>query len=181
MNKRKFEFSTELCRQMKIKPYSKISISDICDTLKCSRQSFYYYFGSIDESLSYYLKESFKNQIREEYLVSDVFNFFANNAEMVNICFADNDSKEIFWNAIQGYLKKQLDMVYARNFVEYLGLYAEQKEVITSFYVSGLLAEVKMFFKDHANPVLKEKYIAYCRVLIGTGDDTKQMIKRIVR
>ena len=47
MNKRKFEFALELDREMLEEPFSKISISQICDNLNCSRQSFYYYFKKI--------------------------------------------------------------------------------------------------------------------------------------
>ena len=180
MNKRKFEFAQELNRQMQEKTFSKVSISDICQSLNCSRQSFYYYFDTIEECLDYFIKESFKNQIKEDYLISDVFNYFDNNADFVRLCDSDEGAKEIFWNGSSYYTKKLLDLIFNKNIVEYLALYAEQKEALVSFYVAGLLEEAKTYVKNGFLPN-KEKCISYCKAIMGSGEATRETIARFNR
>ncbi len=180
MNKRKYEFSLELYREMQTKPFSKLSISDTCSNMKCSRQSFYYYFNTIEDCLSYYVKESLKNQIKEEYLISDVFNYFDNNSKFVELCNQDPVAKEIFWTGLCQYTKRILDFVFSKNIVEYLALYAEQKEAITSFYIAGILEQARLYVKSNHIPA-KEKCIAYCKAILGTGDDMRDMVNRFNR
>jgi AcrR family transcriptional regulator len=180
MNKRKFEFALELNREMQSKAFSKVSISDICDNMKCSRQSFYYYFDAIDDCLAYFVKESFKNQIKEDYLVSDIFNYFENNTKFVSICNADASSRSIFWDGLYVYVKKVLDLIYSKNIVEYLALYAEQKDAITSFYVAGILEEARLYVLNNHLPT-KEKCIAYCKAILGTGEDMRNTVLRFNR
>ena len=79
MNKKKYQFAQELVKELITIPYSKLSISNLCKSLHCSRQSFYYYFDTIDDCLVYFLKETFKMQIRADYLISDIFNFVNKN------------------------------------------------------------------------------------------------------
>jgi AcrR family transcriptional regulator len=177
MNKRKYEFAQELNKQMQEKMFSKVSISDICETMDCSRQSFYYYFNTLNDCLAYYIKESFKNQIKEEYLISDLFNYFDNNANFVKRCNEDPVAKTIFWESLYRYVKRLLDIIYSKNIVEYLALYGEQKEAIISFYVSGLLEQTRIYLNNNFNPG-KEKFVAYCRAIIGSGEDTRAMISR---
>ena len=179
MNKRKYEFAVELNREMQTKRYSKVSISDICENMKCSRQSFYYYFNTIDDCLSYYIRESFKNQVKEDYIISDIFNYFDNNLAFVKMCAADPKADELFWRGLFTYVKKMLDIIYSKNIVEYLALYSEQKDAITSFYVSGILEIAKMYAS--AQTTSKEKCISYCRAIIGSAEDTRQMIIRFSR
>lgn len=179
MNKRKYEFALELSHEMHNTRFSKVSISDICDSMKCSRQSFYYYFKTLNDCLAYYVRESFKNQIKEEYLISDIFNYFDNNARFVQICNDDPAAKSIFWDGLFIYAKKMLDFVFAKNIVEYLALYSEQKDAIASFYVAGLLEVAKMY--STSTLPSKEKCISYCKSVIGSGEDTRAMIMRFTR
>jgi AcrR family transcriptional regulator len=180
MNKRKYEFALELNREMQTAKFSKVFISDICDNMKCSRQSFYYYFNTIEDCLSYFVRESFKNQIHEDYMISDVFNYFDNNAKFVAICNSDDASKTIFWDSLYQYVKKVLDFIYSKNIVEYLALYAEQKDAITSFYVAGLLEKAKLYVQNNHLPT-KEKCITYCKAILGTADDMRNTVLRFNR
>jgi AcrR family transcriptional regulator len=180
MNKRKSLFADELITEMKDKKFSAVSISDICNTMSCSRQSFYYYYDTLDNCLEYYVKESFKNQIKEDYLISDLFNYFDVNADFVRICNSDPASKKIFWECLSDYLEKILDFVFSKNIVEYLALYAEQKSALISFYVSGILFEVKQYVYNNHIPT-KEKCISYCKAVIGTADDMRNTVIRFNR
>ena len=177
MNKRKYEFAQELYKQMQEQSFSKVSISDICERMDCSRQSFYYYFNTIEDCLAYYIKESFKNQIKEDYLISDIFNYFDNNASFVKLCNEDPEAKTLFWESLYRYSKKMLDIIYSKNIVEYLALYGEQKEAILSFHVTGLLEQARLYLLNNFVPV-KEKYVAYCKAIIGSAEDTRAMILR---
>lgn len=180
MNKRKFEFASELIREMEEKPFSKISISDICENLKCSRQSFYYYFKTLDDCLAYYIKESFKSRIKEDYLISDIFNYVEINDHIIKIYMSDAKSNELFWNGLYSYCKKLLDLLFSKNVVDYLTLYTEQKEAITSFYIVGLLELAKQFSIKNLNPS-KDKCISYCKAIMGSGDDIRDMMRRFNR
>lgn len=180
MNKRKYEFALELYREMQTKKFSKVSISDICENMKCSRQSFYYYFNTIEDCLSYYIRENFKTQIKEDYIISDIFNYFDNNLEFVKMCNDDPKAKPLFWDGLFIYVKKMLDLIYSKNIVEYIVLYSEQKDALTSFYVAGIL-EIAKTYANNLVPTSKEKCISYCRSIIGSGEDTRQMILRFNR
>jgi hypothetical protein len=70
-----------------------------------------------------------------------------------------------------------LDIIYSKNIVQYLALYGEQKEAIISFYVSGLVEQTRIYLNNNFNPG-KEKFVAYCRAIIGSGEDTRAMISR---
>ncbi len=180
MNKRKHEFATELRNEMRQTTLSRVSISDICKTMKCSRQSFYYYFDSIEECFAYYLKDSFKSEISDEYLVSDIFNYFDRNEAFIQNCNSDNTSKELFWNGLYAYAKKVLDNTLSHNISEYLTLYAEQKEAVVSFYAAGILEEARMYVETEHVPT-KDKRIAYCKAMLGTSEDMRNCILRFSR
>ncbi len=180
MNKRKYQFAEELYNQMQIKPFSKVSISDICASMSCSRQSFYYYFKTIEDCLSYYVKENFKKQITEEYLISDVFKYFENNAAFVKMCEEDEPARKILWDGLYSYTKKLLDLIFSKNIVEYVALYSEQKDALISFYVAGLLEEAKSYVKNNFLPS-KEKCISYCKAIMGSAEATRETISRFNR
>ena len=58
-----------------------------------------------------------------------------------------------------------------------LSLYAEQREAIVSFYVSGILEEARMYVSTNHVPT-KEKRISYCRAMLGTSEDMRNCIMR---
>ena len=180
MNKKKYEFAYELFVQMQKTPFSKVSISDICDELKCSRQSFYYYFKTLEDCFVYYTKESFKANIKDDYLISDLFNYFDKNEEFFKLCEDDKASKKLFWTVLFNYVKKILDMVFAKNLVEYLTLYSEQKDAVVSFYAIGLIEQVRKYLENNKTPS-KDKCIEYCKCIIGSGEDNRAIIRRFNR
>ena len=139
MNKRKHEFAAELRKEMQTTILSKVSISDICKNLKCSRQSFYYYFDAIEDCFAYFLKDSFKSEISDEYLLSDIFNYFDRNADFIKVCNADQVSRSLFWDGLYVYAKKVLDNTLAHNIPEYLSLYAESMGTKLLVLFLGLL------------------------------------------
>lgn len=180
MNNRKREFASELYHQMQTMKFSKVSISDICDSMQCSRQSFYYYFKTIEDCLSYYVKETFKAQIKEDYLISDLFNYFDNNASFVKLCEEDDASKIILWKGLYNFTKKLLDLIFSKNIVEYLALYSEQRDALVSFYVAGLLQEARIYVQNGFMPG-KEKFISYCKAMIGSTENIRETIVRFSR
>lgn len=180
VNKRKHEFAIELRKEMQTTVLTKVSISDICKRLRCSRQSFYYYFDEIEDCFSYFLKDSFRTEISDKYLISDVFNYFDRNAAFIEIINAEQVSRTIFWDTLYGYARKALDGTLSRNIQEYLTLYSEQREAIVSFYAAGILEEAKMYLvTNHVPP--KEKRIAYCKAMLGTSEDMRDCILRFSR
>lgn len=180
MNSRKLQFVEELMKVMQTVPYSKASISDLCINLNCSRQSFYYYFDTLDDCLIYAIKVGFKNGIKDEYLISDIFSYIEKNYGFVKSCEEDYLSSRIFWDTLTTYAKRIMDFVLSHSVAEYLSLYADQKEVIVSFYVAGIVEQARAFVKSGMNQA-KEKLAAYCKFIIGSADDTKNMIQRFTR
>ncbi len=180
MNRRKYQFAEELFEQMKTKPFSKVSISNICESMSCSRQSFYYYFKTIEDCLAYYVKENFKQQITEEFLISDVFKYFDVNATFVKMCEEDELARKILWDGLYSYTKKMLDLIFSKNIVEYVALYSEQKDALISFYAAGLLEEAKAYVKNNFLPS-KEKCISYCKAIMGSAEATREIIIRFNR
>ena len=60
MNRKKIEFTNALLNEMQTKSLSDVKIYDICQTMNCSRQSFYYYFDSIESCFSYLIFDVFE-------------------------------------------------------------------------------------------------------------------------
>ena len=180
INKRKHEFAVELRKEMQTTVLTKVSISEICKRLRCSRQSFYYYFDEIEDCFSYFLKDSFRAEISDEYLISDVFNYLDRNTAFINVINEEAVSKNIFWDALYSFAKKALDGTLSRNISDYLTLYSEQREAIVAFYAAGILEEAKMYLQTNKVPS-KEKRIAYCKAMLGTSEDMRNCILRFTR
>ena len=115
--------------------------------------------------------------MRVEYLISDIFNFFDREYKFIDLVLKEEESSDIFWDTLYSYIKKVFDATIINNFVEYRGLYNEQKEAICSFYTSGLLRIARDYLDNSRLPV-KEKCIQYCKALIGTAEDIKRTILR---
>lgn len=177
MIKRKSDFANELREQMNIKPYSKISISDICDKLNCSRQSFYYYFHTLDDCLADYLNEMFKVKIIHKQLITSLFDFVTSNEHFVKECNNDVQAKKIFWDKLYLDVKVKLGNVFEQHINEYIPLYPSQKEAITSFYAAGILKELEIYLSS-TNRSSKE-FIQYCMSIMGGTDDHKAVMLRI--
>lgn len=180
INKRKHEFAAELRKEMQTTVLTKVSISDICKRLRCSRQSFYYYFDEIEDCFSYFLKDSFRSEISDEYLISDVFNYFDHNAAFIDVISEEPVSKTIFWESLYNYARKALDGTLSRNIHEYLSLYSEQREAIVAFYAAGILEEARLYLQTNRVPS-KEKRISYCKAMLGTSEDMRNCILRFSR
>lgn len=177
MNRKKIEFTNALLNEMQTKSLSDVKIYDICQTMNCSRQSFYYYFDSIESCFSFLIFDAFEKNITSEYLISDIFNFFDREYKFIDLVLKEEESSDIFWDTLYSYIKKVFDATIINNFVEYRGLYNEQKEAICSFYTSGLLRIARDYLNNSRLPV-KEKCIQYCKALIGTAEDIKRTILR---
>ncbi len=178
MNKKKYFFAQELVKELSTVPYSKLSISNLCKNLQCSRQSFYYYFDTIDDCLVYYLKETFQLQIREEYLISDTFAFVTKNADFVNKCMADSTAHELFWYNLFDFVNEVFDKLFTANIDEYVVLYIEQKEAFTNFYSAGFLEVLRSYILNKHYPSA-EKCVKYCLAIIGTIDDIRSLASRL--
>ena len=180
MNKKKYQFAQELVKELITIPYSKLSISNLCKSLHCSRQSFYYYFDTIDDCLVYFLKETFKMQIRADYLISDIFNFVNKNSDFVNECMKDNDASNLLWSNMFDYIKDVLNNVFFENIEQYVDLYIEQKDALTSFYAAGFLEQLKSYVINKHVPS-SEKCIKYCLAIFGGTEDVRNLILRIAK
>ena len=108
-----------------------------------------------------------------------MFAFCENNADFVARCNKDKEAKTIFWDSLYIYIKKMLDLIFSKNIVDYLSLYPEQKDAITSFYTSGILQQARLYLSKPN--VTKEKCISHCKIIIGSREDTRDMIRRFNR
>lgn len=179
MNKKKSDFANSLHNVMQTKAFSEISIADVCKELNCSRQSFYYYFKSLKECLAYYIRDLAKTKIKENSIITDTFAFLDSNRELIEFCETDKRTKNLFWIVLTTYLKKQLDIVLTKRLVDYLSLYSEQKDILLTFYVAGIIQEAKLYYSNDSKSA-KEKYIEYTKALLGTYDDVRDRVKRFV-
>lgn len=179
MNKKKSDFANSLHDVMQTKAFSKISIADVCKGLNCSRQSFYYYFKSLKECLAYYIRDLAKAKIKEDHMITDTFAFLDSCKDLIEFCETDKRTKNLFWIVLTAYLKKLLDMVLTKKLVDYLSLYSEQKDILLTFYVAGIIQEAKLYY-SHNNKSTKEKYIEYTKTLLGSYDDIRERVKRFV-
>ena len=179
MNKKKSDFANSLHAVMQTKTFSEISIADVCEGLNCSRQSFYYYFKSLKECLTYYIRDLAKAKIKEDHMITDTFAFLDSNKELIEFCENDQRTKNLFWIVLTTHLKKLLDMVLTKRLVDYLSLYSEQKNILLTFYVAGIIQEAKLYY-SHNNSSTREKYIEYTKALLGSYDDVRERVKRFV-
>ncbi len=180
MNKKKYEFAKELIKELQSIHYSKMSISNLCKSLHCSRQSFYYYFDTIDDCLVYYLNETFKLQIRTDYLISGLFNFANKNADFINECMKDDVASNLLWSNLFNYIKDVLNNEFFENIDDYVGLYIEQKEALTSFYAAGFLEQLKSYVINKHFPSA-DKCIKYCLAIFGATEDVRNLILRMAK
>lgn len=178
MNKKKYQFAEELVRELQDMPYAKLSISNLCKSLHCSRQSFYYYFDAIDDCFVYYLKETFKLQIRNDYLISDIFNFANKNADFITECLKDDTATSLFWENFFAYVKDVLNTVLTDSIEEYVVLYIEQKDALTSFYAAGFLEQLRSYIVNNHQPTA-DRCVKCCLAIFGSTDDVRNLILRI--
>lgn len=178
MNKRKSDFALALYELMKTDSFSDITISDICNKLDCSRQSFYYYYKSLEECLTYYVKELVRSQVKD-YIITDTFTLMENYSEFIGSCEKDPKIYNLFWAILFNHLKKQLDIILSKNLVDYLSLYPDQKDILLCFYVAGVINEARSFYMHGFCPE-KEKYIGYCKSIFGTYEEMRTIVKRFL-
>ncbi len=177
MNRKKFKITEEIRKELESQPLSKLSVSTVCDNLKCSRQSFYYYFKDIEDCYTFYLQESFKTAINADTILKDAFNYFGENMAFVKACVGDFESGPVFWDTLLRHLCARLDETFEKSVPGYNSLSAEEKDVTTSFYGSGIARQLALYVKE-GDSFPKEKYIEYCRCLIGSVSDIGNAVSR---
>lgn len=179
MNKRKYEFALELKKEMEQKPFSKISISDLCESLNYSRQSFYYYYSTLRDCLSDYVKLTLNNQIHSESIIEDLFNYFDVNSDFVHRCFQDEKARELLWKESFDFLKRSFNAYCFVNVPGYSSLSAPQKEYIDSFYAAGILNQAWSHFLGEEDHLEKSQAVMYCRAILGSKEDLSSVLKRL--
>ncbi len=179
MNQKKSDFANSLYRVMQTKPFEDISISDLCVGINCTRQNFYYYFKTTKECLAFYIKESMKSRIKDIHLITDTFNLIEADQSLIHLCEQCSETKDVYWQVLASQLKKQMDIILTKKLVDYLSLYSEQKDMVLTFFVYGILEEGKLYAQNGFGDK-KEKYIECCKALLGTYDELRNKVKKII-
>ncbi len=179
MNQKKSDFANSLYKVMQTKPFPEITISDLCTGINCTRQNFYYYFKTTRDCLAFYIRESIKNRIKDTHLITDTFTLIETDKEMIELCNKYNETKDVYWQVLATQLKKQMDIILTKKLVDYLSLHSEQKDIVLTFFVYGILEEGKLYANDSYGES-KEKYVEYCKALLGTYDELRNKVKKIV-
>ncbi len=179
MNQKKSDFANSLYKVMQTKPFPEISVSDLCVGINCTRQNFYYYFKTTKDCLAFYIKESIKSRMKEGHLITNTFNLIESDKNFIDICNQYEEIKDVYWEVLATQLKKQMDIILTKKLVDYLSLYPEQKEIVLTFFVHGILEEGRLYSSNQSTQS-KEKYIEYCKALLGTYDELRNKVKKIV-
>ena len=177
MNRKKFKIAEEVRKELENQPLSKLSVSTVCENMKCSRQSFYYYFKDTKDCYAFYLQESFKTAIKAGTILTDAFNYFDENMAFVKACVGDFESGPVFWDTLVRHLCARLDETFEKSVPGYGSLSVKEKDVTTSFYGSGIARQLMLYVKE-GDTFPKEKNIEYCRRLIGSVSDIGNAISR---
>lgn len=180
MKGKKSEFSEIFFDFLKQKAYSKISVNEICDQRKCSRQSFYYYFASTDDCFRDALRQSFEKSIRNEFLITDLFDYMDNNRDVIDNCLLEKTSMILFQQVLISYCEENLEYICSRNVPDFLSLKPLTKQVFIGFYVAGILRVAEMYYNTE-NKTFRGKYIAACHTILGTSMDVTETVNRLLR
>lgn len=150
---------------LKSKPFSKITVNELCKKSMIVRSTFYLHFQDKYELLSYCLDEASK-ELEALMEIHDTKDFF------VVLLSSFQEKEKIFYNIFEAELNTELLEMFYHFFSRYITLILEEKlskgdllpgpiESVTAFYVSGLVGMTLRWIKS--NYQLSKETLASCQ------------------
>ncbi len=159
---------------LKDRPFSRVSVSDICNACGMSRKSFYYHFQDKYDLLNWIFTTEFVdsmppcNSEDNWQLLNQLCRYFYDNRNFYRRAFAvqgQNSFSSCFWDFLRKTLSRELDHVF--NHDPNLPFY-------TDFYVDALGCAISRWIQQK-EPIPAEQF---CRLIqnciIGVAANTKQ-------
>lgn len=134
---------------MEEKPFSKISVADICEVCQLNRKSFYYHFKDKYELVNWiYYDEFLKDVKNEEFtsvwqLLEELCAYLYANQAFYKHAFkieGQNSFKDYFTEQLEPLLTKSMERILAEN---------KDREFHVPFYSFALLASLKRWLSDY--------------------------------
>lgn len=157
--------SATLMRLLEVKPFSKITVNELCEQSMIVRSTFYLHFQDKYELLSYCLNGISKelDELMEERAPKDFF------MVMLSKC---QENEKIFYHTFEGELNTELLEMFYQFSSRYISLVLEEKlaqgallpgpvESVTAFYVSGLVGMTLLWIKS--NYQMPKETLAACQ------------------
>lgn len=137
--------------ELEHQPLGEIRVADVCRKAGCSRQSFYYYFTSIDDCLLYYLLQEGIAGEREFTSYEEVslffFRYVRDNKNFIRNIFTDNYGAhlmEFFFDTV----KKKMIKLMIKNNPDAAGLDSEDQDYIASYFTSAWVFSFFSWIRD---------------------------------
>lgn len=154
-----------LLRLLEVKPFSKITVNELCEQSMIVRSTFYLHFQDKYELLSYCLKGISKelDALMENHAPKEFF------MVMLGKC---QEKEKVFYHIFEGELNMELLEMFYQFSSRYLALVLEEKlsqgallpgpvESVTAFYVSGLVGMTLRWIKS--NYQIPKEILASCQ------------------
>lgn len=133
---------------MKTKPFSKISVGDICEACDMSRKSFYYHFHDKYELVNWIFYVEFFGKMHEKEDATAEEQIFM-------LCKYLEENREFYINALKvkgqgsfrGYFRELLEPV-AASYIDEQFKHGEESEFMARFFLDALLASVQHWLND---------------------------------
>lgn len=133
---------------MKTKPFSKISVGDICEACDMSRKSFYYHFHDKYELVNWIFYVEFFGKMHEKEDATAEEQIFM-------LCKYLEENREFYINALKvkgrdsfrDYFRELLEPV-AASYIDKQFKHGEESEFMARFFLDALLASVQHWLND---------------------------------
>ena len=134
---------------MEEKPFSKISVADICEECQLNRKSFYYHFKDKYQLVNWiYYDEFIKNIENEEFasvweLLKELCEYLYANKEFYKKVFeieGQNSFNDYFTEQLEPLLTKSMERIVEEN---------EDREFHVLFYSFALLASLRRWLSEY--------------------------------
>lgn len=163
-----------LLHMLETRPLEKISIKDLCEKARCSRNAFYQHYSTKDELYNAILSdmmtaiEESTYPIEKDQTVMDSRKISAFNYKLLN-CIADHrDDFTSLMNGNDGFLIFMRDSLY-RSFLSHYAFVAEGKtltrkgELLTRYFCAGIAGFIENWLKDSSLSIEEaQQYLDIC-------------------
>ena len=129
-----------LKEELEHKPFDQISVTDICNKSKCSRQTFYYYFTSLSDCLVNLFLEARNLSVQytnyKEAAIG-LFTYVYKNKNFIANVFSAGDQSMHVLSFLFKVIKDTMSRMMDKNNPESKKLLPEDKEYILSYYAAA--------------------------------------------
>lgn len=162
---------------MKERPFSKISVGDICEKCEMNRKSFYYHFKDKYDLVNWIYYTEFIAAVQSRTyqgswgLVNDLCTYFYENRDFYRKTLqieGQNSFSEYFTEVVSAILAEDFKAVFANE---------ESIDFFVNFYTDAFVCAIKRWLLG-ADCIPPEKFIALLqKCLIGISDTVIQRLK----